>query len=386
MVNPFTKLLELTKGKGLLQTSGISVIGVDIGSSSMKIIQLRKDRGKAVLETYGELATGPYGDMAIGQAVTLPTEKLAEMTQDLIKEANVTTALGAFSIPLRSSLLLILEMPDIGQEELAKAIPIEARRFIPVPISEVALDWWVIPRSGNTFEEEEAADKERKKNRVEVLAVAIHKGTITQYETMAQLSKIRPQFFEIETFSAIRSSLQGHDMNATAIIDMGAGSTKMAIVDYGIVKLSHTISKGSQDVTIAISKSLGIDFAKAEEVKREIGLKRPTKQIAGRTMSFDDIGFTTNPIVEYVFTEASRAVINYQKKYKRSVDRVILIGGGALLKGVTEIATRYLGMEVIIGNPFDKVEAPAFLSPVLKEAGPEFAVSLGLALRLLQGT
>ena len=272
------------------------------------------------------------------------------MTQDLIKEANVTTALGAFSIPLRSSLLLVLEMPDIGQEGLAKAIPIEARRFIPVPISEVALDWWVIPRSGNTFEEDEMADKEKKKNKVEVLAVAIHKGTIAQYETMAQLSKIRSQFFEIETFSAIRSSLQGHDMNATAIIDMGAGSTKMAIVDYGIVKLSHTISKGSQDVTIAISKSLGIDFAKAEEVKREIGLKRPTKQIAGRTMSFDDIGFATNPIAEYVFAEASRAVVNYQKKYKRSVDRVILIGGGALLKELDRVIAKAAEIPVRIAD------------------------------------
>lgn len=388
MSNPFAKILALAGGTGLLQSKGESVIGIDIGSSSIKIVQLKKDHGRIILETYGELATGPYADLAVGQAVTLQPEKLGEMAQDLIKEANITTSIGAFSIPLKSSLLVVLEMPDIKPAELAKAIPIEARKYVPVPISEVALDWWIIPHPENTFEEEEVGEEKEKggvpKGKVEVLAVAIHKGTLTQYDSIAQLARVQSKFFEIETFSAIRSSFVGHDLGATAIIDMGAGTTKMAIVDSGIVKLSHTIGKGSQDVTVAISKSLGVDFAKAEEVKREIGLNRPSKQLPGRSLSIDDVGFATNPIVEYIFAEANRVIVNYQKKYKRSVDRAVLIGGGALLKGVHDVAVRYLGSEVSIGNPFEKVESPAFLSPVLKEAGPEFAVSIGLALRLLQ--
>src|SRR3989344_2487422 len=385
MANPFAKILALAGGKGLLQSKGESVIGIDIGSSSIKIVQLKRDHGRIILETYGELATGPYADLAVGQAATLPPEKLGEMVQDLIKEANITTSLGAFSIPLKSSLLIVLEMPDIKPAELAKAIPIEARRYIPVPISEVALDWWIIPRTENTFEESEGEEKVgASQTKVEVLVVAIHKGTLTQYESIAHLARVQSKFFEIETFSAIRSSFVGHDLGATTIIDMGAGATKMAIIDYGIVKLSHTIGKGSQDVTMAISKSLGVDFAKAEEIKREIGLKRPSKQLPGRTLSIDDVGFATNPIVEYIFAEANRAIVNYQKKYKRSVDHAVLIGGGALLKGVHDIAVRYLGSEVTIGTPFEKVESPAFLSPVLKETGPEFAVAIGLALRLLQ--
>lgn len=388
MANPFAKILELAASKGLLQSKGKSAIGIDIGSSSMKIVQIKNDHGRLILETYGELATGPYADMAVGQAVTLTPEKQGEMVQDLLKESNVTTAVGAFSIPLKSSLLVVLEMPDLKPADLAKAIPIEARKYIPVPISEVALDWWIIPRTTNSFEtevDESGVEKpEAPKKKTEVLAVAIHKGTITQFETVAHIARVQSQFFEIETFSAIRSSFVGRDLGATAIIDMGAGTTKMAIVDYGVVKLSHTIGKGAQDVTMAISKSLGVDFAKAEEIKREIGLKRPTKQLPGHTMSIDDVGFATNPIIEYIFAEANRAIVNYQKKYKRSVDRAVLIGGGSLLKGVQDVAVRYLGSEVSIGNPFEKVESPAFLSPVLREAGPEFAVAIGLALRLMQ--
>jgi len=385
MSNPFAKILALVGGKGLLQSKGESVIGIDIGSSSMKIVQLKRDHGRIILETYGELATGPYADLAVGQAVTLQPEKLGEMAQDLIKEANITTAVGAFSIPLKSSLLVVLDMPDLKPAEIARAIPIEARKYIPVPISEVALDWWIIPHAENTFEDGDGEEgAAAPKVRTEVLVVAIHKGTLTQFESIAHLAKVQSGFFEIETFSAIRSSFVGRDLGATAIIDMGAGATKMAIVDYGVVKLSHTIGKGSQDVTIAISKSLGIDFAKAEEIKREIGLNRPSKQLPGRSLSIDDVGFATNPIVEYIFAEANRAIVNYQKKYKRSVDRAVLIGGGALLKGIHDVAVRYLGSEVTTGNPFEKVESPAFLSPVLKDAGPEFAVAIGVALRLLQ--
>ena len=213
MANPFAKILALAGGKGLLQSKGESVIGIDIGSSSIKIVQLKRDHGRIILETYGELATGPYADLAVGQAATLPPEKLGEMVQDLIKEANITTSLGAFSIPLKSSLLIVLEMPDIKPAELAKAIPIEARRYIPVPISEVALDWWIIPRTENTFEESEGEEKiGAPQTKVEVLVVAIHKGTLTQYESIAHLARIQSKFFEIETFSAIRSSFVGHDL------------------------------------------------------------------------------------------------------------------------------------------------------------------------------
>src|SRR3989338_2358779 len=80
-----------------------SVLGIDIGASSAKIVQLRASRGTAVLETYGEIALGPYGNVAIGKAVKLAPEKIAESLSDLMREANVTAREGGISIPFSAS-------------------------------------------------------------------------------------------------------------------------------------------------------------------------------------------------------------------------------------------------------------------------------------------
>jgi cell division ATPase FtsA len=157
---------------------------------------------------------------------------------------------------------------------------------------------------------------------------------------------------------------------------MGAGTSKVAIVDYGIVRLSHTIDKGSQDITVAISKSLNIPFLKAEEIKRKLGLVGDIEK--------GDLVEMVSPIVEYIFAEANKVMLKYQKDHQRSIDKIVLIGGGALLKGVLDSAKAVVGVPLVVGLPFDKVEAPAFLNNVLKEAGPEFAVAIGLALRKLE--
>src|SRR3990167_9163519 len=88
-----------------------SVLGVDIGSSSLKVVQLRKENGKAVLETYGELALGPYGGSEVGQATNLSAEQVTETLRDLLREAKVTTKSCGVSIPFARSLLPLLPLP-----------------------------------------------------------------------------------------------------------------------------------------------------------------------------------------------------------------------------------------------------------------------------------
>ncbi len=373
MDNPLSKIFSFSS---LFSKADASVIGVDIGSSSVKVVQLRKQKGKVILETYGELATGPYSGVSVGQASTLGPEKMVELIKDLFREATITTASGGMSIPLRSSLLVAIEIPEIAGNNLDQVIPIEARKYVPVPITEVALDWWVIPKTTTeSMDDAEHAKTGGAAAMTNVLVVAIHKDVIKQYEDISAGLALQTKFLEIETFSAMRSSLQ-HDLGATVIVDLGAASTKMVVVDYGVVRLSHTINKGSQDVTHAIARSLNIPFIKAEEIKRKIGL---VEKVGGGSLTA-----TLSPIVEYIFSEVTRVMLNYQKKYNRSVDKVILIGGGASLKGIKEIAGQHVYAPIVFGNPFERVEAPAFLTPVLSEVGPSFAVAIGVALRAIQ--
>lgn len=375
MSNFFSRLFNFSGGNSKNKDS---IIAVDFGSSSVKVLQLRKDKGHIVLETYGELSTGPYVGMSIGQAVNLGADKMAEVLTDLFREANVTSKKGSLAIPLRSSLLISLDVPNLKKEDLVTAVPNEARRFIPVPITEVMLDWWVIPEREDTspaFENNKSSVVPVQKTQ-EVLIAAIHKDTVKIYQELAKKLALEINNYEIETFSSIRSVMT-NDLSATVIVDFGAGTTKVAIVDYGVVRVSHTINKGSQDISVALSKSLNVSFEKAEEIKRKVGLIE-------EVTSEGEVRSIISPIVEYIFEEINRVIIGYQKKHSVAIDKVIIIGGGSQLKGLLALAKESLEMPVSFGTPFDKMETPAFLENVMREAGPSFAVTIGLALNQLE--
>ncbi|MAG12329.1 hypothetical protein CL630_00770 [bacterium] len=364
-----------------------SVVGIDIGASSVKVVQLRRKKGQAILETYGELALGPYADLEVGQSVQLSVEKIAEAVKDVLREANVTTKQSAFSIPLSSSLTSVIEFPAVSEDELKSMVPIEARKYIPVPISEVTLDWWIIPHrergivglepEANKKEDAVRADaKGRKKDTKNVLLVAIHNNTIEKYRQIAKLNNLNVGFLEIETFSAIRSLL-ARGTSTFLILDMGSSTTNVSVVESGVVYRSHVVNRGSQDITVALSKSLSISILKAEEMKRMHGL-------VGKEGEGSKVNETARLIMEGVLTKVNRVLLDYEKKENEAVSQIILSGGGALLKGVTELAAQNLDTEVVYGNPFEKVETPAFLEDVLKNIGPSFSVALGVALRRLQ--
>lgn len=360
--------------------AGGSVLGIDIGSSAIKIVQLRKKGGKAVLETYGELALGPYAKAEIGQATNLPTEKIIEALSDLMreKEVNITTNKCGIAIPFSSSLMSLIEMPMLPYKQLASMVPLEARKYIPVPISEVTLDWSIVPREevAPTIPDEASRNipATPKIERTDVLLVAIHNDTINKYQEIVTKTGLDSSFIEIEIFSTMRSVLEQSN-DPVMIFDMGAATTKLYIVERGIVRVSHTINRGSQDITKTISASLNMTVKDAEILKRSVGAEQGMGP---------DIRESVTMSVGYIFSEANQVVLTYQKKYNKTIKRAILVGGGSALRGLAPIAQKALNMEVVAGNPFAKTEAPAFLEEVLKNTGPEFAVSVGLALRRLQ--
>lgn len=367
----------------LLRPKTTSVVGIDLGNSSIKVVQLRKERGAAVLETYGELALGPYAQLDVGRATNLSPDKIAEALKDVIKESNVTSTSCGAAIPFSSSLVTLLEMPALGAQQLASMIPIEARKYIPVPISEVQLDWFVVPEGEAKYfyggGRNEVPDDPKKAKTSLVLLVAIHSDTLAKYTDALKLAGLSPSFYEIETFSTIRSIAE-RGMTPVAVVDIGAATTKVYVVQMGIILSSHVISKGSQDITLALANTGNTSIAKAEEMKRDIGLA--TADTAQESsMPISHIATLT---MEYIFIEVQRALLSFEKKYNQAIGKVVLTGGGATMKGLDTFAHKKLEIEIERADPFAHVQAPAFLEEVLKEAGPEFSVAVGVALRKLQ--
>lgn len=374
----------------IFKKTDVSVLGIDIGASAIKLVQLRKKGGKVILETYGALSLGPYAKSEIGRATNLPTETIITALGDILREAKTTSKRGAVAIPFGSSLMTIVEMPLVSEKQMAQMIPLEARKYIPVPITEVSLDWSIIPRdqfkSGsdapsaavNAQSNSDIAGTKGEKvpvQKVDVLLVAIHNDTIKDYQEIIKKTELDANFFEIEIFSTIRAVLD-QNTEPVMILDMGAATTKLYIVERGAVRVSHTISRGSQDVTTTLSTSLNVPIDKAEIMKRTIGWD---KDPANKNIA-DSISLS----LDFIFSEARRVALNYQAKYNKSIEKAVLVGGGAAMKGFTELAQKNLEMPAVLGDPFSKVEAPAFLAPILKQNGPEFAVALGIAMRRLQ--
>ncbi|MBI2673953.1 MAG: pilus assembly protein PilM [Candidatus Zambryskibacteria bacterium] len=365
----------------------VSVLGIDIGSSAIKIVQVKKKNGQAVLETYGELALGPYAGLGVGQAAALSPDKLAQALTDLMKEkeVNITTKKCGLSIPFASSLMSVIEMPDVSQKQLAVMVPLEARKYIPVPISEVMLDWSVIPKSEVQTNDlpDDTAVEERSLGgkdtgapatlaKIDVLIVAIHNETVAHYQDIVAKSALEASFFEIEIFSTMRAALD-ETLRPVMIMDMGAASTKLYVVERGVIRSSHTVNRGSQDITLTVSKSLGISLERAEVMKRQMG-------VIGENKNLTEITMLT---LDHIFAEVNNVLLSFEKKYNKTISKIVLVGGGSVLRGLADLAKNNFKTDVVLADPFSKVSAPAFLENILKETGPEFAVAIGLALRKL---
>lgn len=347
-----------------------SVIGIDIGSSSLKVVQLRKEHGQAVLETYGELSLGPYGGGEVGQATNLSAEQITETLKDLLREAKVTTKSCGVSIPFTRSLLTFAALPySADKKQQQTIIELEARKYIPVPVSEVQLDWFVLPDATPSSSENAPAGGEKMK-KVDVLLVAVHNDELALLQKIITGSGLHASFYEIEIFSTIRAVVD-EPLRPVMILDVGASSTKTYVIEHGVVAFSHSINIGSQDITRAIAISGNVPIARAEELKKEEGI--------------DGAGALGSPefVFSRIFAEAHRVLIQYETAHKKSITSIILTGGGGVTKELSAYAKNIFSIDVRVADPFKKTKAPAFMESVLEEIGPEFAVAVGLALRKL---
>ncbi len=359
-----------TKIKGQLEKKNESVVGIDLGSSSIKAVQLRREKEKAILENYGELSLSHYGGTVMGQAVRLTDEKIIEAISDLKKEAKIKAEKAIISIPLRYSFVTTISLPFMSEAEIEKAIPFEIKRYVPAPLSEIVFDWQILSSPETNYSNGDT-DSEKVKN-VNVLVVAIYKDFVEKYKSIIKASGFEVGGFEIEVFSMARSVLF-KESKPVLLIDLGVSKTKMAIMKNGILYGAYDFDKGFQDLTLSLSRSLSVDFSRAENMKREIGFSnRPEHQ---------EIKAMLEPILNYIFSEASRLISEHRRRENESINRVYLCGGGALLHGIIDFAINRLGVEVLMGNSFLKVEYPAFLEEVLRNISPVFVNATGLALR-----
>lgn len=352
-------------------------VGIDIGTSSIKVVQFKRENGRAVLDTYGALALGQYVEGGtIGQVTNLEPEILAKALTDVLAETHIESKNVVLGLPSVSCIIFILQLPaEIDEKDLGTVIPNEAKKFIPVPITDVSLDWYIIPRREDSGTESRVLSESGGEAKMSVLVVATLNETLVKYTTLMQKAGLPMDSLEIEVFSHIRSVLT-RELFPVMIMDIGASKTKLSIVEHGVVETFRLVNKGSQDMTLAISHSLELPFEKAEEIKKENGLLV--------TPEHPHVPDVMKVHLADIFQEANATILAYEKRYNKNIGKIIFTGGGAMTKGLLEYAGQSFAAELVIADPFSKVDSPVFLGGVLKTTGPEFSVAVGLALKQFQ--
>ena len=352
-----------------------SYLGIDIGTSSIKVVELSKSRDTYKLENYGAatfFSENEFLPMEVYEqnALKIPDEQVAELLKKVIAETGITAKRAAISLPVFSAFSTIIELPPMPEDEMEKAIQFEARQYVPIPVSEVSLASVVIgeerPKQGQT------ATAAQAKKRLEILLVAVPNEIKNKYRHIAELAGLELIAIEMETFPLARALLRGV-RDVVAIVDVGARSTDICIVDNGVARISHNFDSAGIDVTKAYGSLWRVDLAEAEKNKKAAGLDLTPGQLAGAGEVL--------MVVDGIISETSRIISSYFNKTGRNVSGVVLAGGSAQMRGILERFKDGLGLDVVIGNPFEGLIYPRELKETLTKFGPSYAVAVGLAMR-----
>lgn len=340
------------------------VVGIDIGSSSIKVVELQNKKGVITLSTYGELQLGPYAEKQIGESVVLTAKQEQEALVDVLRESAVTARKAVFAMPLSSSFVTNVTIDAEATEDISALVRVEARKVIPASLSEVTLDWAEV--------ETETSSKKKDENLPRsVLIAAIQNAALERFKVLMQFAGIEQPPTEIECFSTIRSLYNSKDKEVV-VIDIGSISTKLYIARGGLLMRMHRIRAGGAVATNRIASVLNCSFEDAE-IKKQTADRNDEK--------FSDVKRAHDSSYERAFREFGQVLREYEEKNGVSLSTIYVSGGGAMFPGTDALLQDVLGRQVLRANPFSKVAYPAFMQDTIKEIGPSFTVALGAALR-----
>ena len=337
-----------------------SYLGIDIGTSAIKIVELEKDEGRYSLKNYGIYPLEAYLKSLNAQASLdvekIANEEIAEMIGVLIKKANIGNRESFFSIPVYSSFSTVMDFPEISEKEIAAAVPLEAKKYVPIPIDEVILDWAIVSRLGKT-------------SGPQVLLVAVPKEIINNYSQIARISGLKLNSLEAETFSLSRV-LVGNDKSGVVLVDTGARSSNISIVDGGDIRITHNLEMGGLKLTVSISEQKKISQMEAENFKKGAMLDQDLI-----------IKNVVNVFLDSIANRVKKVVSDYENKYERKLEKCILTGGGMQIPGTVEYFSKKLNIETSLGSPFARIVCPPELGPIMPELSSVLAVAVGAAMR-----
>jgi type IV pilus assembly protein PilM len=368
------------------------LLGVDIGTSGIKIVEIGHDKNRLRLSRYG------YSEPKVSVQTSAPLvddpAQAAKILRDILKTSGMRATKAVASLPSAKVFhaMITLPVPHSPKVDLRALIENQARKLLPLPLEEMILDSNVLdkdllpkhehkerPEKSAKHENAESeksavamSESETAKKYIRVLLTGAPKTLVSKYIEIFKQAQIELVSLETEVFAVIRS-LVGNDKSRIMIVDMGADRTNISVVDKGIPYLTRGIKSGGNAVTEALAHSMGVSFEEAEVMKRDLaykasqGLPAPLEQ-------------AIKPVL-YEIRYALQLYADQEFHDNASVEKIIITGGTSHVPGLTDYLTKTLNVNVYHGNPWARIATVPEARPILDEVGPRLAVAIGLAMR-----
>ncbi len=356
-------------------------IGIDIGTAALKIVELTKEANRFRLTNYGLFELEP-GSEALnvatqsskGGVTRLSDQDIVWGIKTLLQKTQIKSRDAVASIPSFPTFATTITLPYLSDEDVAKSVPFEARKYIPIPLSEVQLDWAVINVKKNGDQKsplEKGTGIDIKGPTVEVFFIAVPKEEIKRYQAIMKEAGLTLAALELENFALIRSLL-GNDLSPVCIVNIGGRGTSIVIVDNGYQRVNRDYEIGSFEITNAIARSLSVSLKRAEELKKTLGINLSDTNIIKQAII---------SLLDLMVFEVSKTIHNYEDLKKVKVAKVILVGGLANMPHLIEYFGQKLSCDVVLGNSLARIIVAPGLEVKKSEISSTFAVSIGLGMR-----
>lgn len=344
-------------------------LGIDIGTSAIKMVEISSFAKRKKLENYAEFSVeisnqNPFSVFKEG-TFSLSTEDICLAISETIKEAKIKTRKVIFSIPDFSTLFTEFELPPMTKEEIPEAIKYEAKRYIPLPLKDVTLDWQIL---WQTTKDSLVSPK--------ILLVSVPNEIIKQYKNVASILNFELVALETEAFALLRSLVQKKETYPISIVDIGQKSTICSIIDKGILRTSHSFNLSSDDFIERLLENFDLDYQTAQTILKKYGILKERKWSEG-----EKIREVLVPLIESLAKEIENIYEKFYSQEKKGIGKIILSGGVSLMPGLLTYFENYFKKKIEIANPFSNLSYPPILEETLREIGPSYAVAVGAALR-----
>ncbi len=336
------------------------MLGIDIGSKTIKIVELEKNGASYSLVSSG--VVGYSGTTVDKMSEDKEMASIAQVIKKLCMETKITSKEAILSIPEPLAFTRTIKFPPLTDSEIASAIKWEAEQYIPIPVSEAIVQHTVLKRNEGVGTD----------SGVTVLLVAAPRLIVEKYVRVVRMAGLTPVAVETELI-ALSRALSPAD-KTVLLVDLGGSSTNLAIVNKGLLSFSRSLPIAGDAFTRAVSQTLSITPQQAEEYKKAYGLS--SDQLEGK------IKGALDSVVRMVADEIKKAINYYLTQEKGEMPTsLIMTGGSSSMPEMLTAFSKIVGMEVLAGNPFMHVQVDAGFAQKLASFAPLYGVAVGLAMR-----